>query len=180
MEVTLLVALELGGSLGDSCPSRKEIDGFFDRLHQNGVNLFGIHFTDYAFQRRFDLRHVDTYLRRRTGASVLAVERDGEVQVGLGVIGAEPAQDVRVVDHRGGIDHPDSDVAALAAAHLVGAGHQVTIVERDQEPLDRGLGVVRKNYERSRSTTPEQVEQRASPGGSAREDQHRGTADGGG
>ena len=41
-------------------------------------------------------------------------------------------------------------------------GIPVTIVERDQEALDRGLGVVRKNYERSRSTTPEQVEQRMS------------------
>ncbi|MEZ5296928.1 MAG: 3-hydroxyacyl-CoA dehydrogenase NAD-binding domain-containing protein [Ilumatobacteraceae bacterium] len=41
-------------------------------------------------------------------------------------------------------------------------GIPVTIVERDQESLDRGLGVVRKNYERSRSTTPEQVEQRMS------------------
>jgi 3-hydroxyacyl-CoA dehydrogenase len=41
-------------------------------------------------------------------------------------------------------------------------GIPVTIVERDQESLDRGLGVVRRNYERSRSTTAEQVDQRMS------------------
>ena len=46
------------------------------------------------------------------------------------------------------------------AMNFANAGIPVTIVERDQESLDRGLGVVRKNYERSRSTTPEQVEQR--------------------
>jgi 3-hydroxyacyl-CoA dehydrogenase len=48
------------------------------------------------------------------------------------------------------------------AMNFANAGIPVTIVERDQESLDRGLGVVRKNYERSRSTTPEQVEQRMS------------------
>jgi 3-hydroxyacyl-CoA dehydrogenase len=46
------------------------------------------------------------------------------------------------------------------AMNFANAGIPVTIVERDQDSLDRGLGVVRKNYERSRSTTPEQVEQR--------------------
>ncbi|MEP1122745.1 MAG: 3-hydroxyacyl-CoA dehydrogenase NAD-binding domain-containing protein [Ilumatobacter sp.] len=46
------------------------------------------------------------------------------------------------------------------AMNFVNVGIPVTIVERDQESLDRGLAVVRKNYERSRSTTPEQVEER--------------------
>ena len=46
------------------------------------------------------------------------------------------------------------------AMNFANVGIPVTIVERDQESLDRGLGVVRKNYERSRSTTPEQVDQR--------------------
>ena len=46
------------------------------------------------------------------------------------------------------------------AMNFANAGIAVTIVERDQESLDRGLALVRKNYERSRSTTPEQVEQR--------------------
>lgn len=46
------------------------------------------------------------------------------------------------------------------AMNFVNVGIPVTIVERDQESLDRGLGVVRKNYERSRSTTAEQVEER--------------------
>ena len=40
------------------------------------------------------------------------------------------------------------------AMNFANVGIPVTIVERDQESLDRGLGVVRKNYERSRSTTP--------------------------
>ena len=48
------------------------------------------------------------------------------------------------------------------AMNFAKAGIPVVIVERDQGALDRGLGVVRKNYERSRSTTPEQVEQRMS------------------
>lgn len=48
------------------------------------------------------------------------------------------------------------------AMNFANIGIPVTIVERDQESLDRGLGVVRKNYERSRSTTAEQVEQRMS------------------
>ncbi|MAT04075.1 MAG: 3-hydroxyacyl-CoA dehydrogenase [Acidimicrobiaceae bacterium] len=46
------------------------------------------------------------------------------------------------------------------AMNFANIGIPVTIVERDQESLDRGLGVVRKNYERSRSTTPQQVEER--------------------
>jgi 3-hydroxyacyl-CoA dehydrogenase len=46
------------------------------------------------------------------------------------------------------------------AMNFVNAGIPVTIVERDQGALDRGLGVVRKNYERSRSTTDAQVEER--------------------
>ncbi len=46
------------------------------------------------------------------------------------------------------------------AMNFINVGIPVTIVERDQESLDKGLGVVRKNYERSRSTTPEQVEER--------------------
>ncbi len=46
------------------------------------------------------------------------------------------------------------------AMNFANAGIPVTIVERDQEALDRGLAVVRKNYERSRSTTAEQVEER--------------------
>jgi 3-hydroxyacyl-CoA dehydrogenase len=44
--------------------------------------------------------------------------------------------------------------------NFVNVGIPVTIVERDQAALDRGLAVVRKNYERSRSTTAEQVEER--------------------
>ena len=37
------------------------------------------------------------------------------------------------------------------AMNFANAGIPVTVVERDQEALDRGLGVVRKNYERSAS-----------------------------
>ncbi|MEL6980998.1 MAG: 3-hydroxyacyl-CoA dehydrogenase NAD-binding domain-containing protein, partial [Actinomycetota bacterium] len=37
------------------------------------------------------------------------------------------------------------------AMNFANAGIPVTVVERDQESLDRGLGVVRKNYERSAS-----------------------------
>ena len=48
------------------------------------------------------------------------------------------------------------------AMNFVNVGIPVTIVERDQASLDKGLGVVRKNYERSRSTTAEQVEERMS------------------
>ncbi|WP_420452417.1 3-hydroxyacyl-CoA dehydrogenase NAD-binding domain-containing protein [Ilumatobacter sp.] len=46
------------------------------------------------------------------------------------------------------------------AMNFANVGIPVTIVERDQESLDRGLAVVRKNYERSRSNTPEVVDQR--------------------
>jgi 3-hydroxyacyl-CoA dehydrogenase len=46
------------------------------------------------------------------------------------------------------------------AMNFANVGIPVTIVERDQESLERGLAVVRKNYERSRSNTPEIVEQR--------------------
>ncbi len=46
------------------------------------------------------------------------------------------------------------------AMNFANVGIPVTIVERDQAALDTGLDVIRKNYERSRSTTPEQVEQR--------------------
>jgi 3-hydroxyacyl-CoA dehydrogenase len=43
------------------------------------------------------------------------------------------------------------------AMNFANAGIPVTIVETSQPALDRGLGVVRKNYERSRSNTPEMV-----------------------
>jgi 3-hydroxyacyl-CoA dehydrogenase len=49
------------------------------------------------------------------------------------------------------------------AMNFANVGIPVTIVERDQDALDRGLGVVRKNYERSASRgsiPPEAVEQR--------------------
>lgn len=46
------------------------------------------------------------------------------------------------------------------AMNFANAGIPVVIVEMKQEALDRGVGVVRKNYERSRSNTPQMVEQR--------------------
>jgi 3-hydroxyacyl-CoA dehydrogenase len=49
------------------------------------------------------------------------------------------------------------------AMNFANVGIPVTIVEQQQEPLDRGLGVIRKNYERTASRggiTAEQVEQR--------------------
>ncbi len=49
------------------------------------------------------------------------------------------------------------------AMNFANVGIPVTIVERDQASLDRGLGVVRKNYERSASRgsiPPEAVEER--------------------
>jgi 3-hydroxyacyl-CoA dehydrogenase len=46
------------------------------------------------------------------------------------------------------------------AMNFANVGIPVTIVERDQAALDRGLAVVRKNYERSRSMTADMVEQR--------------------
>ncbi|HEY2754035.1 3-hydroxyacyl-CoA dehydrogenase NAD-binding domain-containing protein [Phenylobacterium sp.] len=51
------------------------------------------------------------------------------------------------------------------AMNFANAGIPVVIVEQQQEPLDRGLGVIRKNYERTASRggiTAEQVEQRTS------------------
>jgi 3-hydroxyacyl-CoA dehydrogenase len=46
------------------------------------------------------------------------------------------------------------------AMTFANAGFPVTIVETSQEALDRGLTVVRKNYERSRTATPESVAQK--------------------
>jgi len=46
------------------------------------------------------------------------------------------------------------------AMNFANVGIPVTIVERDQAALDKGLAVIRKNYERSRSNTPELLEQR--------------------
>jgi len=49
------------------------------------------------------------------------------------------------------------------AMNFANVGIPVVIVEQQQEPLDRGLGVIRKNYERTASRggiTAEQVEQR--------------------
>ncbi len=49
------------------------------------------------------------------------------------------------------------------AMNFANAGLPVTIVEQTQEPLDRGLATIRKNYERTAARgglTPEQVEQR--------------------
>ncbi len=46
------------------------------------------------------------------------------------------------------------------AMNFANAGIPVTIVERDQESLERGLAVVRKNYERSSTSTPESVDAR--------------------
>lgn len=43
------------------------------------------------------------------------------------------------------------------AMNFANAGIPVTIVERDQDSLDRGLAVVQKNYERSSTSTPESV-----------------------
>src|SRR5690625_225486 len=51
------------------------------------------------------------------------------------------------------------------AMNFANIGTQVVIVDMKQEALDRGLGVVRKNYERSASRgriTSEDVEQRMS------------------
>src|SRR5690606_32620040 len=48
------------------------------------------------------------------------------------------------------------------AMNFANVGIPVTIVEMKQEALDRGLGVIRANYERSRGSTPEQVEKRMS------------------
>jgi 3-hydroxyacyl-CoA dehydrogenase len=46
------------------------------------------------------------------------------------------------------------------AMNFLNAGIPVTIVEVQEAALERGLGVIRKNYERSRSAKPEETEQR--------------------
>ncbi len=46
------------------------------------------------------------------------------------------------------------------AMNFANVGIPVTIVDTNQAAIDRGLGVVRKNYERSRSNTPALVEAR--------------------
>jgi 3-hydroxyacyl-CoA dehydrogenase len=46
--------------------------------------------------------------------------------------------------------------------NFANVGIPVTIVELQQEALDRGLGVIRKNYERSRGAKPEETEKRMS------------------
>jgi len=48
------------------------------------------------------------------------------------------------------------------AMNFINAGIPVTIVEVKQEALDRGLKVVRSNYERSRTAKPEETEARMS------------------
>jgi 3-hydroxyacyl-CoA dehydrogenase len=48
------------------------------------------------------------------------------------------------------------------AMNFINAGIPVTIVEVKQEALDRGLQVVRNNYERSRTAKPEETEARMS------------------
>ncbi len=46
--------------------------------------------------------------------------------------------------------------------NFMNAGIPVTIVELQQDALDRGLGTIRKNYERSRGAKPEETEARMS------------------
>ncbi|HUO23450.1 MAG TPA: 3-hydroxyacyl-CoA dehydrogenase NAD-binding domain-containing protein [Caulobacteraceae bacterium] len=46
------------------------------------------------------------------------------------------------------------------AMNFANVGIPVVIIDAAQDGLDRGLGVVRKNYERSRSNTPDMVEAR--------------------
>ncbi|HZC15340.1 MAG TPA: 3-hydroxyacyl-CoA dehydrogenase NAD-binding domain-containing protein [Caulobacteraceae bacterium] len=48
------------------------------------------------------------------------------------------------------------------AMNFLNVGIPVTIVEVKQDALDRGLGVVRRNYERSRTAKPEETEARMS------------------
>jgi len=48
------------------------------------------------------------------------------------------------------------------AMNFANVGIPVVIVEQEQTPLDRGLKVIRSNYERSRSAKPEETEQRMS------------------
>jgi len=46
------------------------------------------------------------------------------------------------------------------AMNFANVGIPVVIVEQQQEPLDRGLATIRKNYERSRTAKPEETEKR--------------------
>ncbi len=46
------------------------------------------------------------------------------------------------------------------AMNFANVGIPVVIVEQQQEPLDRGLATIRKNYERSRTARPEETEKR--------------------
>src|SRR3546814_21026157 len=48
------------------------------------------------------------------------------------------------------------------AMNFANVGIPVVIVEQKQEPLDRGLATIRKNYERSRTAKPEETEKRVS------------------
>jgi 3-hydroxyacyl-CoA dehydrogenase len=48
------------------------------------------------------------------------------------------------------------------AMNFANVGIPVVIVEQQQEPLDRGLATIRKNYERSRTAKPEDTEKRIS------------------
>jgi len=48
------------------------------------------------------------------------------------------------------------------AMNFLNVGIPVTIVEVKQDALDRGLGVIRRNYERSRTAKPEETEARMS------------------
>ncbi len=38
--------------------------------------------------------------------------------------------------------------------NFLSAGIEVVMVEREQAPLDRGVGVIRKNYENDRQARP--------------------------
>jgi 3-hydroxyacyl-CoA dehydrogenase len=95
--------------------------------------------TESAAQRYY-------FFAEREGAKVPDLPRDTEVLPvkSVGVIGAGTMG--------GGI-----------AMNFLNAGIPVTIVEREQAALDRGVGVIRKNYEGSAAKgrmTAEQVEQR--------------------
>jgi 3-hydroxyacyl-CoA dehydrogenase len=46
------------------------------------------------------------------------------------------------------------------AMNFANVGIEVVIVEQQQEPLDRGLATIRKNYERSRTAKPEETAKR--------------------
>ncbi|NCU11676.1 MAG: 3-hydroxyacyl-CoA dehydrogenase, partial [Sphingomonadaceae bacterium] len=95
--------------------------------------------TESAAQRYY-------FFAEREGAKVPDLPKDAEVLPikSVGVIGAGTMG--------GGI-----------AMNFLNAGVPVTIVEREQAALDRGVGVIRKNYEGSAAKgrlTAEQVEQR--------------------